>query len=78
VLLPKQTKAAPGRPGFLLRQGHNRHGTAFHPLSAERRAAFEASARKGHNYIPTLSKARWTAFKRICRDDKDVKEFDLF
>lgn len=49
-----------------------------HPLSTERRAAFEASARKGHNYTPTLSKAQWTALKRICRDDKDVKEFDLF
>ncbi|MBN8830092.1 MAG: M48 family metallopeptidase [Sphingomonadales bacterium] len=45
---------------------------ASHPVSAERRAAFEASAQKGKRYQPSLSAAEWRALVDACKQDPDV------
>lgn len=45
---------------------------ASHPVSAERRAAFERSARKGHRYAPALTARQWQALRNVCKDDKTV------
>jgi len=37
-----------------------------HPLSAERRKRFEASARTGREYRPSLSPEEWESLKNIC------------
>jgi len=49
---------------------------ASHPVSAERRAAFERSAVKGHLYAPALTRVEWTALVDACTDDPDVKASD--
>jgi hypothetical protein len=52
---------------------------ASHPVSAERKAAFEGSAVKGRAYRLSLSPAEWQAIVNACKDDRDVaKSFDLF
>ncbi|MBB5984141.1 M48 family metallopeptidase [Sphingobium lignivorans] len=45
---------------------------ASHPVSAERKAAFEDSAVKGGHYKPALSAAEWKALVDACAHDKDV------
>jgi len=47
---------------------------ASHPVSAERKAAFEQSAVKGKRYVPSLSAAEWRAVVNACREDPDVKK----
>ncbi|MCW2393653.1 MULTISPECIES: M48 family metallopeptidase [unclassified Sphingobium] len=51
---------------------------ASHPISAERRKAFEASARKGHRYEAALTPAEWRAIVNACKDDKDVAPASRF
>jgi len=45
---------------------------ASHPVSAERRTAFEKSAREGHRYEPSLTPAEWQALLNACKDDPTV------
>lgn len=50
-----------------------------HPLSSERKRAFEASAIKGKNYQPILNQAEWKALTEMCAKDEDVEDgFGLF
>jgi len=50
-----------------------------HPLSSERKKAFEQSAIKGKEYQPVLNAAEWNALKEMCNKDKDVADgFGLF
>lgn len=50
-----------------------------HPLSSERKKAFEESAVKGKEYQPVLSAAEWNALKEMCAKDEDVEDgFGLF
>ena len=52
---------------------------ASHPVSAERKAAFERSAVKGHRYAPALTAEEWKALVDVCTDDPDVrKKGDFF
>ena len=51
---------------------------ASHPISAERRKAFEDSARKGHRYEPALTPAEWRAVVNACKEDKDVAPASRF
>lgn len=45
-----------------------------HPLSTERKKAFENSMVKGKNYKPSLSPAEWTELKTMCTQDRKAKE----
>lgn len=45
-----------------------------HPLSRERKKAFEASIVKGKNYKPALTSAEWTELKTMCTQDRKAKE----
>jgi Zn-dependent protease with chaperone function len=45
-----------------------------HPLSRERKKAFEASIVKGKNYKPALTAAEWTELKTMCTQDRKAKE----
>jgi len=47
---------------------------ASHPVSSERKAAFERSAVKDHRYAPALTPAEWKALVDACTDDPDVKK----
>lgn len=51
-----------------------------HPLSAERRQRFRASAEKGHAYRPALSAAEWRALANICASDprRGTDDLDFF
>lgn len=51
---------------------------ASHPVSAERRKAFEDSARKGHRYQSALTPAEWRAIVNACKEDKDVAPASRF
>ena len=44
-----------------------------HPLSSERKKAFENSLVKGKTYAASLTPAEWTVLKSMCKDDPDVK-----
>jgi Zn-dependent protease with chaperone function len=46
-----------------------------HPLSGDRRRAFERAAVKGRTYRPSLSEKEWTDLKGICRGTEAV-DFD--
>ncbi len=45
-----------------------------HPLSTERKKAFENSIVKGKNYKPSLSPVEWTELKTMCTQDRKAKE----
>lgn len=45
-----------------------------HPLSRERKKAFEASIAKGKNYKPSLTSAEWIELKTMCTQDRKAKE----
>jgi len=50
-----------------------------HPLSSERKKAFEASAEKGKDYAPVLTKSEWDDLREMCDKDEDVEDgFGLF
>lgn len=49
-----------------------------HPLSVERRDAFLASRDAERAYLSPLSDAEWTALRRICADDRNVKQGRFF
>jgi len=51
---------------------------ASHPVSADRKAAFEKALVKGETYKPALSPAEWAALRNACRDDKDVRSVTDF
>jgi beta-barrel assembly-enhancing protease len=44
-----------------------------HPLSTERKKAFENSVIKGQHYQPALSPSEWGDLKSMCAQDKKVK-----
>ena len=44
-----------------------------HPLSAERKKAFENSIAKGKNYKPALTPTEWTELKTMCTQDRKAK-----
>ncbi|MEE9434532.1 MAG: M48 family metallopeptidase [Sphingorhabdus sp.] len=44
-----------------------------HPLSSERKKAFENSLSKGKKYRPSLTNAEWKSLKTMCEDDPDVE-----
>lgn len=44
-----------------------------HPLSRERKKAFENSIVKGKNYKPVLTSAEWTELKTMCTQDRKAK-----
>jgi beta-barrel assembly-enhancing protease len=44
-----------------------------HPLSRERKKAFEKSVVKGKNYQPSLTPAEWTELKTMCTQDRKAK-----
>lgn len=44
-----------------------------HPLSAERKKAFENSIIKGKNYKPALTPEEWTELKTMCTQDRRAK-----
>jgi beta-barrel assembly-enhancing protease len=44
-----------------------------HPLSRERKKAFEKSIVKGKNYKPALTSAEWTELKTMCAQDRKAK-----
>ena len=44
-----------------------------HPLSRERKKAFEKSIVKGKNYKPSLTSAEWTELKTMCAQDRKAK-----
>jgi beta-barrel assembly-enhancing protease len=45
-----------------------------HPLSRERKKAFEKSIIKGKNYKPALTSAEWIELKTMCTQDRKAKE----
>lgn len=45
-----------------------------HPLSRERKKAFEASISKVKNYRPALTSAEWIELKTMCTQDRKAKE----
>ena len=45
-----------------------------HPLSAERKKAFQNSIVKGKNYKPALTPDEWTELKTMCTQDRTAKE----
>jgi beta-barrel assembly-enhancing protease len=45
-----------------------------HPLSAERKRAFQDSIVKGKNYKPALTPSEWTELKTMCTQDRTAKE----
>jgi beta-barrel assembly-enhancing protease len=45
-----------------------------HPLSAERKKAFEKSIVKGKGYKPALTPTEWTELKTMCAQDRTAKE----
>lgn len=50
-----------------------------HPLSSERKKAFENSLKKGHEYQPILTQTEWKNLQNMCEEDEDVEEgFGLF
>lgn len=44
-----------------------------HPLSRDRKKAFEKSIVKGKNYKPALTSAEWTELKTMCTQDRKAK-----
>jgi beta-barrel assembly-enhancing protease len=44
-----------------------------HPLSRERKKAFETSIVKGKNYKPALTSTEWTELKTMCTQDRKAK-----
>ena len=44
-----------------------------HPLSRERKKAFEKSIVKGKDYKPALTSAEWTELKTMCTQDRKAK-----
>ncbi|MBL0925345.1 MAG: M48 family metallopeptidase [Sphingomonadaceae bacterium] len=44
-----------------------------HPLSRERKKAFEKSIVKGKDYKPALTSAEWTELKTMCTQDRNAK-----
>ena len=44
-----------------------------HPLSRERKKAFEKSIVKGKNYKPALTATEWTELKTMCTQDRKAK-----
>lgn len=44
-----------------------------HPVSSDRKRAFEKSLVKGGNYKPALTPAEWTELKTMCAQDKKAK-----
>lgn len=51
---------------------------ASHPISAERKKAFEASAKASHRYQSALTPAEWQALRNACKEDKSVREANRF
>jgi predicted Zn-dependent protease len=49
-----------------------------HPASLERERAFRDAVNKNGSYIPALSDEEFAAIRGMCRQDKTVKNFDLF
>ncbi len=45
-----------------------------HPLSAERKEAFQNSIVKGKDYKPALTPAEWTELKTMCTLDRNAKD----
>ena len=45
-----------------------------HPLSAERKKAFQSSIIKGKAYRPALTSVEWTELKTMCAQDRTAKE----
>lgn len=45
-----------------------------HPLSAERKKAFQNSIVKGKNYKPALTPTEWMELKTMCAQDRTAKE----
>jgi len=45
-----------------------------HPLSAERKKAFQSSIVKGKDYRPALTPTEWTELKTMCAQDRTAKE----
>ncbi len=45
-----------------------------HPLSAERKKAFQNSIVKGKDYKPALTPTEWTELKTMCAQDRTAKE----
>ncbi len=45
-----------------------------HPLSAERKKAFQNSIVKGKDYKPALTPSEWTELKTMCTQDRKAKE----
>ena len=44
-----------------------------HPLSSERKKAYENSLIKGKKYTPSLNAAEWKSLQSMCEDDPDVE-----
>jgi Zn-dependent protease with chaperone function len=49
-----------------------------HPSPVDRAGAFLGAVRKDAGYRPALSARDFAAIRTMCREDKDVKDFDLF
>ena len=49
-----------------------------HPSSVDRATAFRGAVRKEAGYTPAMSAREFAAVRSMCRDDKDVEDFDLF
>ena len=49
-----------------------------HPASSDRERAFLGAVRKNEAYVPALSAREFAAIRAMCREDKDVEDFDLF
>ena len=45
-----------------------------HPLSAERKKAFQDSIVRGKDYKPALTPTEWTELKTMCAQDRKAKE----
>ena len=46
--------------------------------SSDRERAFLGAVRKNEAYVPALSAEEFAAIRSMCREDKDVEDFDLF
>jgi predicted Zn-dependent protease len=73
-----------GTARFFERAGKEEHAPGWiswidsHPSPAGRGRSFRQAVRAGHAYVPALSPAEFAAIKRMCKEDPDVEEFDLF
>ena len=74
-----------GTAAFFERLGGDEEGeenavigwVSSHPDPAERAKAYRAAA-KGKTFVPVLTDAEFTALKSMCKEDKDVEEFEFF